>query len=427
LPPDRLSAIVAPGYPLLLAATFLVGAPMLVGPLLAAALAAATWALARELAADAGESAPRDEMIARIAAAMSVMSAALRYHTADTLPHGAAALAIAVALSSALCARRTGEPRLFGITGLALGMLVAAQPTSFIAAGVVALAIALTGADRTRAARAGAWMGAAALPGALLLLAANHAATGNVFVSPASLYFTWVEPHAAAHDRTTGVAVAALRGLRAHAADIANLEPLALLALVPLAGKSRPRGILLAATLVAGHIVIHAPHLVAGDVTASGANILADVLPVEHALVALGLARLFPRLLAGGATAALALALGGFAVHTSYDHERFAQSGIGRPRFEPDVAREANVTHGLLFFDDDQGYELAHDPAVSASHGVEAVRMRGDDHDRLLYDSLGHPAIHRYVAAGPDSASVTRQQSSASLNIMRKTRKSLLV
>ena len=90
LAPDRLSAIVAPGYPLLLAATFLVGAPMLVGPLLAAALAAATWALARELAADAGESAPRDEMIARIAAAMSVMSAALRYHTADTMSHGLA-------------------------------------------------------------------------------------------------------------------------------------------------------------------------------------------------------------------------------------------------------------------------------------------------------------------------------------------------
>jgi hypothetical protein len=206
--------------------------------------------------------------------------------------------------------------------------------------------------------------------------------------------------------------IAALRGLRIHAADIANFEPLALLALLPLIGRSRrgerPMGALLAALVVAGHTLIRAGHLRAIDSTAGpGSTLLADVLPVEHALVALGLARWFPRAYAPAATAALAFALGGFAVHTSYDHRLVAEAGIGRPRFEPDVAREANVSHGLLFFDDDQGYELAYDPAVPASHGVQAVRMRGDDHDRLLYDSLGHPAVHRYVAAGAEGPSLT--------------------
>jgi hypothetical protein len=413
-PSDRLSAIVAPGYPLLLAATFLVGAPMLVGPLLAAGLVAATWMLARELAADSGERPPRDEMprnemprnemIARAAAGLSVVSAALRYHTADALPHGAAALAIAVTLSCALRARRTGEPRLFGVAGLSLGLLAATAPASCVAVGVATLAIALRGPRRARAA---AWACAAALPGVFLLLAADRAATGHAFASPDFLYFTTVEPHSLVHEGAKAAAMALLRSLRAHTADVANFEPLALLALLPLVGKPRRRGALLAALVIAGHTLIHAGPLVASDgATRPGVSVLAEMLPVEHALIALGLSRWFPRAFAAAATATLAFALGGFALHTSYDHERFAEAGIGRPRFEPDVAREANVTHGLLFFDDDQGYALAYDPAVPASHGVEAVRLRGDDHDRLLYDSLGHPAVHRYVAEGPDGASL---------------------
>ena len=39
---------------------------------------------------------------------------------------------------------------------------------------------------------------------------------------------------------------------------------------------------------------------------------------------------------------------------------------------------------------------------------MQAVRLRGDDHDRLLYDALGHPAVHRYIAAaGSAEASVS--------------------
>jgi hypothetical protein len=130
------------------------------------------------------------------------------------------------------------------------------------------------------------------------------------------------------------------------------------------------------------------------------------VVPVEHALMALGLARLARGGLGPAVAALLGAALGGFAVHASYEHQRMAIGGYGRPRYEPDVPREANITHGLVFFDDDEGYQLANDPGMLASHGMLSARLRGDDHDRLLYDLLGHPAVHRYnqTASG---ASVT--------------------
>src|ERR1019366_1950678 len=127
-------------------------------------------------------------------------------------------------------------------------------------------------------------------------------------------------------------------------------------------------------------------------------GLLAHVLPIEHALIALALVVAVPRTWSGAATAAtLAFALAGFGVHASHEHAKRAAAGWGRPHYEPDVPREAGATHGLLFFDDDDGYELAHDPAALPSHALEAVRMRGDDHDRLVYDLLGHPPAHRYV------------------------------
>jgi hypothetical protein len=396
--PERLVGIFPPGFALLLAPTFWVGAPMLVGPLLAAALVLATWFLGHEIAADGGATRTRAEAVARIAAAFSTGSAALRYHTADVLPYAASAAAIAAAFAVALRARRTGEVRLFGAAGLLVGLVAAIQPPAAVTLG--ALIFVLAAIHGAGASRALAWSCAAALPGVMFLLAANHAATGRAFGWPTVAYFTSVEPHAAWKARDA--ARAALLGVRMHWLDIANLEPLALLALVPVLARPRPRAVTWAALVVVGHAVVCALAAAAGvvqGVDAAGAPLLIGVLPIEHVLLALGLARLFPRALAAGATGALALALAGFAVHASREHANLGQSGYGRPHFEPDVAREASVTHGLLFFDDDEGYELASDPGIVASHGIEAVRLRGDDHDRLLYDSLGHPAVHKYAAS----------------------------
>lgn len=394
--PGRLAGIFPPAFSLVVAVGFLVGAPMLMGPLVAAALVVATWLLAHEVAAAAGErDSARAETVARIAVGLSVASAALRHGTADVVPDGAAATAIATALTAALRARRMAAARMFGASGLAIGFLLAAQPTASIP---VAIAVLVLGLDAPRRAPALGWIAAASVPGVALLLVANHAATGHAFASPAAVYFAGVEPRGtslAAGTRTLAI----LRRLREHLAEPTNFEPLAILAVVPVVGRARSRG----ATVLA--LVIGALLTTALLGAPPGAPALVVAVPLEQALVAFGIVRLFPTTAARAATAAFALVALGFGLHTSHDHERVAAGGRGRPSYEPDVAREANVTHGLLLFDDDQGYEVASDPGALASHGIEAVRMRGDDHDRLIYDELGHPPVHRYIV-GPTSATV---------------------
>jgi hypothetical protein len=397
--PDRVSGIFPPGYALLLAPAFLVGAPMLVGPLLAAALVVATWLLAREIAFAAGEKEARAETIARVAVGFSILSAAMRYHTAEALPYGAVAVGVAMALGTALAARRTGEARLFGVAGLSVGFLLATQPVCAFTTGAVVAALAF-GAPRRL--RAFGWVLVLAAPGAILLAAANHAAAGQMFASPIATYHALFQPLPPVDARAA--AMTTLMRLRAHLLDISNFEPLALLALV---GAARGgRGARLGALVVLGQIVLAAPLEASTVGLGGGARLLAAVVPVEHVLLALALSALWPAHLGRAAVAGFALSLAGFGVHAAHDHEKLASSELGRPRYEPDVTREAGVTNGLLFFDDDQGFELAFDPGVPASHGIQAVRLRNDDHDRLLYDSLGHPSIHRYTSTA-SSASVT--------------------
>src|SRR5690606_13461867 len=79
-PDGRLAVIFPPGYPALLSLGFLVGAPLAVGPMLAAGLSVATYLLAEALWGD-----PR---VARAAGWLSALCGVLRYHTADTMSHG---------------------------------------------------------------------------------------------------------------------------------------------------------------------------------------------------------------------------------------------------------------------------------------------------------------------------------------------------
>jgi hypothetical protein len=414
--PDRVSGVYPPGYPLLLAMGFLVGAPMLIGPLLAAALVVATWLLAHEVLAGAAvddarpgirggmgnfwpQGGERAEAVARLAAGLSILSAALRYHTADALPDGAAALAVASSLACGLRARRTGDARFFAAAGLAVGLLVASSPASAIAVGAM-VAVLATGSGSSRRARALLWICVAALPGVLLLVASNRAATGHALQFPPT--------NLAAADGvaagTSPAVVSIVRVAADHLRDVVNLEPLALVALAPLIGETRLRAASLVALVIVGQVLVRVVVGVHSMPAGAEARPLVCIAPLEQVLIALGIARSFPRAFAAAAVSTLALSLGGFAVHASHVLQAVAGHDIGRPRFEPDIVREANVTQGVLFFDDDEGYELAHDPAVSASHGIESVRMRGDDHDRLLFDSLGHPPVHQYVTAGAHSS-----------------------
>ena len=146
--PDRLAGIFPPGYALLLGAAFLLGAPMLVGPLLAAALVPATWFLARELAVGAGAGRrPRGVD----GADRRRPSRSSRRRCGTTPPSrcrkGAAAAALTVALASALRARRTGDSRLFAVAGLALGLLLATQPMSALGTGIAIVTLALLSRD----------------------------------------------------------------------------------------------------------------------------------------------------------------------------------------------------------------------------------------------------------------------------------------
>ena len=300
------------------------------------------------------------------------------------------------------------------MAGLALGLLLATQPMAALGTGIAIVTLALLSREAARdGLRPLVWTCAAALPGLALLLAANRAAAGHAFASPVSYYVARFGP-ASPHAGVRAAAMAALRRLRSNAVDVANFEPIALVPLLLLRRDVRRRAglaTLLAAAIVGCHIFLAAP-AGAGEGTSpvSGASALVDVLPLEHALIALALGLAIPWTWLGSVvTATIAFALAGFALHASHEHARIAAGGLGRPHYEPDAAREAGATHGLLYFDDDEGYELAHDPGATASHGLLAVRTRGDDHDRLLFDLLGRPPTHRHVSgrSGPSVSSWT--------------------
>jgi hypothetical protein len=289
------------------------------------------------------------------------------------------------------------------IAGAAVGAAFATTPASAFAIAVALIALATT-RETTRSTNL-RWAATGALPGLLLVLAANHAAAGNVLASPGSVYRAAMAMPAT-HTGAKESATLALRLVREHLADIANLEPLALFLAIPLLGSAASRATRTAVVLVAVQLVVDVTIAVRSGNALPQRAALGHVLPVEHALLGVAVVAAMPRLPGRAAVLVMSLSLAGFALHTSHAHIAEASSGEGHPRFEPDVTREANVTNGLLFFDDDEGYELASDPGVLASHGIQAARMRGDDHDRLLYDLLGHPASHRYVSAAA-SASVS--------------------
>src|SRR5262249_33755980 len=130
-PPEspRLGVIFPPGYPLILALGFLIEHPLWVGPAVAALLALATYALAHRISSRAD--------VALAAAAISVLCAALRYHTADTMSHGWAALLFTATLAFGYGARDASRSveawRNSALAGLGAGWLFATRPMSALA------------------------------------------------------------------------------------------------------------------------------------------------------------------------------------------------------------------------------------------------------------------------------------------------------
>ncbi|MEP7053542.1 MAG: hypothetical protein ABJB12_24480 [Pseudomonadota bacterium] len=394
-----LSVIFPPGYAALLALGFLARAPMATGPLLAGALVAATYALAKELS-------DRDD-IAIVAAALSTLCAALRYHTADTMSHGLCALLLCTGAWLALRARAWDAL----LCGLAIGWLIATRP---ITGGIgVLLACALL----PRGPRAWSLFAAGLIPGLSLLLLYQHAATGSYWHSTQLSYYAladgppgcfrygfghgigclyehgeYVRARLAHGYGLREAASVTIRRLAIHCMDIANAAPLALL--VPLGAwfGRRARGVWAIFLGCLGLICAYAPFYFDASYPGGGARLFAELLPLEHVLLAVAIVRL--RLLG----VALPLSLVGFAVHVSFAHRALAERDGGRPLFDARELARAGVSRGLVFIDTDHGFNLGHDPGqFDAADHVIVARYQHDAHDWLLWNRLHRPASYHYV------------------------------
>ena len=400
-----LAVIFPPGYAALLATGFVVGAPLAVGPLLAAALVLATYDLARCVTG-------RTE-VALLAAGLSVLCAALRYHTADTMSHGWAALLVTLSVRCALAVRgksSRAQLRWGALLGLASGWLIATRPV----AGAAITAVTGMMVCRERYGRWSALLGL--LPGIGLLLAHQYAATGSLWQSTQLYYYARADGPPGCFAWGFGAGVGCLHehgdfvqrhlpngfgwrealsttGLRLfhHARDLANFRPLALLLPVAIWLARRERGMTALGACILLVVLAYVPFYFDGSYPGGGARLLADVLPLEHVL----LAWVLSRWRVGSWVVPVALA--GFAFGASHDHARLRDREGGHPMFEPHTLKQQGVTRGLVYVSTDHGFNLGHNPSVhDPSTGVVVARRRGDAHDRLLWEQLGRPQAFRY-------------------------------
>jgi hypothetical protein len=404
LGPNGLAVVFPPGYPILLALGFRAGAPLLVGPLLAALLVGATYLAAKEFALG--------EEVARTAALLSALCVALRYHTADTMSHGLSALLLVGAMT---LAARPSVARA-ALAGLLAGWLIATRPVS--GAVAVTLTMALLATRCPRGQRLGSLALATVLltPGLLLLGLHQRAATGSFWHSTQLAYYALADgppgcfrwgfgqgvgcrfEHGDFVERRLGDGFGLFQALRLtgerllwHAFDVVNLAPAVLLVPYVVWRERATTAVRWLGLGTALAVLAYLPFYFPGSYPGGGARLIADALPLEHVLVALAVTRLELAALAPGAM------LLGFALNTVHAHLALSAREGGRPMFEPAVLERAHVTHGLVWVSTDHGFALGHDPAArDGQNGVVVARSRGDAHDFALWTALGRPDSYRY-------------------------------
>jgi hypothetical protein len=415
------AGIFPPGYPALLALGFLAGAPLAVGPALAFALVLTTYVLAKKVLPSRATEAPR------LAALLSVSCAALRYHTADTMSHGLAALCFAGALAAFFVASDAPSKR-GAITaalgsGLLLGWLAATRPPSALAlAACLVFALFTEAPKRCGRATLATCLALGLVPGLALLLAHQHAATGAWLTSSQRVYYAVSDGPAGCFRYGFGAGIGCvgehgdfvranlqhgfgpwqallttLRRLKMHLVDAGNAEPLALVVLFGVVAHRSERRVRIVALGLAGLVLAYAPFYFDGNYPGGGARFFADGLPLEHALLAFGGLALADRLGHVGPRARSALvpvALGAFTLRASFDHASLRERDGGAPMAKDDVLAPARAARGLVFFDTDHGFALALDPADSPPFAV--ARYRGDALDTLRRRLAGEPPTFRY-------------------------------
>ncbi len=396
----QLGVIFPPGFPFVLSLGMRLGVPLLVGPALGALLVACTYALARALRQTA--------RVAMLAAVLSVLCAALRYHTADTMSHGLAALLACATLTFAL--GRSSQWQALG-AGLCLGLLFATRPIS----GGVALLLAAYALTRENR-RAWPLFLLGMLPGIALLLAQQHALTGRFFGSTQLAYYAASDAPQGCFRYGFGAGIgcrfehgdyvsrflpdgyglsAALRNfvvhLAAFATDATNATPLTLLAGYALTRHFRSPLVLLGAGILL-QALAYVPFYFDGNYPGGGARFLCEAIPFCQILVARAACDLRLTWLAPP------IAIAGFALYARHGHEQLRDREGGRPLFEPTVVAQSGVVHGLLLVETDHAFNLGHDPrGEDARTSLVVARARDDAHDRDLYERLGRPPTYRYV------------------------------
>ncbi len=413
---DHMGGIFPPGYPAILAIGFALGSPMTVGPVLAALLAIATTWLA-------DEALPVDlrarEAIIRVAALLSVVSSALRYHTADTMSHGLAALLLVTTLALAFKAKGRGGLLPFLALGSSVGLLFATRPVTGLAAVVMWLLISRP----TWKAVPIITLGAA--PALALFAMHQHAVTGAWATSSQQLYYAVSDGPAGCFDYGFGANIGCLgeheafvrhnlpdgygfmaalkttlRRLSLHVQDPLNDEVLgvALLAGVVVAFR-RVREVRALALAPLVLVLAYVPFYFDGNYPGGGARFYAEALVVEIVVGTVGLSALAQtRLrLQRRPFMLVAASLIGFAINAHTDHELLRDREGGRPMWQPSDTRHIEGP-ALVFMNTDHGFALAHRPSAIASRGdVEVVRLRGDITDRLVFESRQVPAFrHQY-------------------------------
>jgi hypothetical protein len=417
------------GYPILLAAGFLARAPMLVGPVLAAAIAWATYGLARAVAERDPDLRPHALAVARAAALFSVVSACLRYHTADTMSHGLAALLVA-ALARVLV--DATSPRAWVFAGLCAGALGATRLASGMGAVLVALPLTLCAAQRLRAVRS---FVVGLVPGLALLALSQWAATGSPLRTTQSMYYALSDgppdcfrygfgqgvgclfEHGDVVATRLGHGYGALEALSTsahrllfHLGDVLNFEPLFLLCILGFRLRAS-RGSTILGGYVAIHLLAYAPFYFDGNYPGGGARLYADVLPLEHVLAARGLA-----LVAGSLSldtrlyAIMATACAAFGLHRASDHVSLRDREGGHPMYDAAFVAAKVPPHSVVFVDTDHGFALGHDPDALARGRPLVARLRGDDRDRMLVERTGLPGFHYAYDFASGSAFVSRYE-----------------
>lgn len=417
---EVVAGIFPPGYPALLSLGVRLGHYEWVGPLLAAGLVIATYILCRLVS--------RHQTTALLAALFSVICLNLRYHTADTMSHGWSALLCCTALILTIKVSQTPLPlwrtsrgllaQFLGL-GLVLGSLVATRQLTGLVISVCCLGALLArgGKNRSCWTRGLPLFCIGTLAPLLLLLAQHKFITGSYFESPQSYYYERADgppgcfrlglgsgchyEHADAIAMMGGQGLSlkwsilnTLHRLHWHSLDVANFEPLLLVALFGawLIRKRKGARPLLAALILLP--LAYSLFYFNGSYPGAGARFFSELIPLWHVFLALGLMRL------RAARFGIFCSLLGVSIHAAYAHERLAS-----PHFGPSPLTFSSATTqltdlespdipGVVFFPSAHHFNLT----AQSSSIYLAARTTRDSREQFVIEANNAQSAWQYDA-----------------------------